>query len=168
MSTGKATARYCFGLGATGSAALKGLPDRSSSLEVLDKEEAKRLIREMDEEGLIHSIWTGVTPYLIGLCNCDHDCLAYRGYIEQRGVPTFFRAEYVCRVDPDLCTGCKECMKQCQFGAQFYSSASAKVYIDPSRCFGCGVCRAPCPTGAIGLIAREEVPEAAGVWLKNG
>jgi ferredoxin len=35
-------------------------------------------------------------------------------------------------------------MSQCQFGAQFYSSALGKVYIDPTRCYGCGVCRAAC------------------------
>jgi ferredoxin len=166
MSTGKANARYCFGLGVTKSGAMKGLPDRSSSLEILDKEEVKRLIREYDQEGLIHSIWTGVTPYLIGLCNCDRDCMAYKGYIEKRGIPSFFRAEYVCRVDPELCSGCKECIKQCQFGAEFYSSALGKVYIDPSRCFGCGVCRSACPTDAIQLLPREQDPQAAGVWLK--
>ncbi len=166
QSTGKANARYCFGLGMTKWGALKGLPDASSSLEVLDKEEAKRIIREYDQEGLIHSIWTGVTPYVIGLCNCDRDCMAYKGYIEMRGVPTFFRAEYICRVDTDLCSGCKDCIKQCQFGAQFYSSLLGKVYIDPSRCFGCGVCRAPCPTDAIQLLPREQDPRSAGVWLR--
>jgi ferredoxin len=166
LSTGKANARYCFGLGVTESGAFDGVPDRSSSLEILDKDEAKRTIRKLDEEGLIHSVWTGVTPYLIGICNCDRDCMAYKGYIERRGVPSFFRAEYVCRVDADLCSGCKACIKQCQFGAQFYSSVLGKVYIDPSRCFGCGVCRPVCPTNAIELLPREQDPAAAGVWLK--
>ncbi|MBM3745755.1 MAG: 4Fe-4S ferredoxin [Acidobacteria bacterium] len=167
LTTGKTNARYCFGLGASISGGLKGVPDAASSLEVLDKEEAKRVIREYDQEGLIHSIWTGVTPYLIGICNCDRDCMAYKTYIEQRGAPYFFRAEYVCRVDPDLCNGCKDCIKQCQFGAQFYSSLLGKVYIDPTRCFGCGVCRPACATSAIQLIPREEDSQAAGVWLKS-
>jgi ferredoxin len=166
LSTGTARARYCFGLGVTTSGILKNLPDPSSSLEVLDKAEAKRIIREYDEEGLIHSVWTGVTPWLVGICNCDRDCMAYKGYIEKGGVPSFFRAEYICRVDADLCSGCKECMKQCQFGAQFYSSLFGKVYIDPGRCFGCGVCRPACPTNAIALIPREQDPQAAGRWLK--
>ena len=166
ITTGKTNKRYCFGLGGDPKGSLKNLPDAAASLEVLDKEEAKKIIREYDKEGLIHTIWTGVTPYLIGLCNCDRDCLAYKGYIELRGLPTFFRAEYICQVEPDLCNGCKNCMQQCQFGAQFYSSGLGKVYIDATRCYGCGVCRAVCPTDAIELIPRQEDPTAAEFWLR--
>ncbi len=166
ISIGKTDKRYCFGLGTDKWGILGKFPDAASSLEVLDKEEAKRVLRQYDEEGLMHTIWTGVTPYVVGICNCDRDCNAYKGYMEKGGTQDFFRAEYICQVDWDLCTGCKSCMSQCQFGAQFYSSALAKVYIDPARCFGCGVCRAACPSEAITLIPRQGVPEAANLWLK--
>ena len=167
ITTGKTDKRYCFGFGMDKWGILGKYPDAASSLEVLDREEGKRIFRQYDEEGLMHSIWTGVTPYVVGICNCDRDCGAYKGYIEMRGAPSFFRAEYICQIDWDLCTGCKSCMSQCQFGAQFYSSALAKVYIDPSRCFGCGVCRVACPNGAIMLIPRQQNPEAANVWLRD-
>jgi NAD-dependent dihydropyrimidine dehydrogenase PreA subunit len=167
ITTGKADKRYCFGFGMDKRGILGQFPDAASSLEVLDKEEAKRIFRQYDEEGLMHSIWTGVSPYVLGICNCDRDCGAYKGYIEMRGAPGFFRAEYICRIDWDLCTGCKSCMSQCQFGAQFYSSALAKVYIDPRRCFGCGVCRATCPNNAITLLPRHECPEASNIWLRD-
>ncbi len=167
LSTGKTNQRYCFGFCIDRFGVLGEFPEAASSLEVLSREETKKIIRQYDQEGLMHSIWTGVTPYVIGICNCDRDCGAYHGYIEMRGAPHFFRAEYVCQVDWELCTGCKECMNQCQFGAQFYSSALSRVYIDPTRCFGCGVCRSTCPTDAISLIPRRESPKAANLWLGN-
>jgi len=167
LTTGKTDKRYCFGLAVDKWAVLGKFPDASSSLEVLDKKKAKNIIREYDEEGLMHSIWTGVTPYVMGLCNCDRDCGAYKKYIEMRGAPCFFRAEHVCQTDWDLCTGCKSCFKQCQFGALFYSSGLGKVYIDSTRCFGCGVCRAACPKDAITLIPRQESPDAADIRLTD-
>jgi len=167
QTTGKTDKRYCFGIGIDRFGILGRYPDAASSLEVLDKAEARKAFRTYDEEGLVHSVWTGVTPYIVGLCNCDRDCGAYRGYIEEQGPPSFFKAEYVCQVDWDLCTGCKACISQCQFGAQFYSSALHRVYINPTRCFGCGVCRAACVDGAISLIPRKDIPEVADLWLSD-
>ncbi len=164
--TGKTDRRYCFGLGLDTLGILGKYPEASASLEVLDRAEAKKILRGFDDEGLIHSVWTGVTPFVIGLCNCDADCGAYRSYIVQGGAPSFFRAEYICQVDPDSCTGCKECMRQCQFGALLYSSALSRVYIDPVRCFGCGLCRAACAFEAISARPRAEHPLAAGLWLR--
>ncbi len=166
VTTGKADKRYCFGLGLDNWGIMGKYPDASSSLEVLNKDEAKKIFREFDKEGLIHSIWTGITPFVLGICNCDRDCLAYRYYIQKDGTPTFFRAEYICQIDPNLCNGCKSCMKQCQFGAEFYSSLLGKVYIDPTKCFGCGVCRTACPNQAIKLIQRNKEPQAANIWLR--
>ena len=164
FSTGLTDKRYCFGFGLDQWGVLGRFPEASSSLEVLDRQEALRFIRAYDQEGLFHSIWTGVTPYVFGICNCDRDCGAYGGYRANPGAQDFFRAEYVGTVDWDCCTGCKSCISQCQFAALLYSSALGKVYIEPSRCFGCGVCRAVCPNGAITLVPRETQPVAAGMW----
>jgi len=167
QNAGLVNQRYCFGLGIDVYNMLGKYPESKASLEVMSKEEAMKLIRKFDDEGLMHSVWTGVTPYVIGVCNCDVDCGAYWGYIYERGIPNFFHAEYICQVDWDQCNGCKECMSQCLFGAQFYSSARGKVYISPERCFGCGVCRATCPQGAISLIPRAQLSVAANIWLRD-
>ena len=164
LTTGKTDQRYCFGLGLDKWGMLGKYPEAKASLEVLDKKEARKLFRGFDKEGLVHSIWTGVTPFVVGMCNCDHDCGAYKWQIEKGVSRSFFRAEYVARVDWELCEGCKKCFKQCQFGAMFYSSALGKVHIDPTRCYGCGVCRTACRHDAIALLPRPQVKEAADLW----
>jgi NAD-dependent dihydropyrimidine dehydrogenase PreA subunit len=167
QTTGKADRRYCFGIGYDPTGMMGRYPGSSSGLETLDRSEAKKIFREFDRQGLIHSIWTGITPFVIGICNCDHDCLAYRANISPEGPDSFFRAEYLCEVDVDACTGCKSCMKQCQFGAQFYSHMLGKVYIDPTRCYGCGLCLAVCQKKAIALLPRKGHPAAGDLWLKR-
>jgi len=92
ITTGKTDKRYCFGLGIDKQGLLGNFPDAASSLEVLSKKEAKKLFREYDNEGLFHTVWTFVAPYIGILCNCDRDCREYKGYIEKMGAPRFFRA----------------------------------------------------------------------------
>jgi len=121
-------------------------------------------LREHEQEGLCHTIWTFHTPFIGGLCNCDRtDCLAMRCTVTC-STPVMFRGEWVARVDPDRCTGCRNCMRFCQFGALGYSAANQKVVVDSSRCFGCGTCRAGCRSQAISLLDRRRVPAAAELW----
>ena len=167
FNAGKKDERYHFGLMVDRRGTFEKFPDAASSLEVLDKEETKKIFRKYDEEGMIHMIYTAVTPYVMCLCNCDRDCSNYKKYIGNRGAPRFFRAEYICTVDWELCNGCRTCMSRCQFGAKTYSAALGKVYIDPTRCFGCGVCRAVCSNDAIAQIPRRKSPEAVNIWLQD-
>ncbi|MBA7482123.1 MAG: 4Fe-4S dicluster domain-containing protein [Dehalococcoidia bacterium] len=138
-------------------------PD-TAGLEALTKEEALDSFREHEKEGLCHSVWTFITPFIGGICNCDRsDCYAMRATVTY-GIPVMFRAEYVAEVNPELCNGCRQCMRVCQFGAMGYSAANKKVVIDPRRCYGCGVCRASCTKDAITLNDRTSVPIAASIW----
>ncbi len=133
-------------------------------MEKLTREEALAALRDHEQEGLIHSVWTFITPYIGGICNCDRiDCMALR-ITTIHHLPYLFRAEYVAAVNSDLCNGCRACMRACQFGAIGYSATLDKATIEPRLCYGCGVCRAHCARNAITLSDRSSVPAAARLW----
>lgn len=167
--------RYCYGfsLGPNGgkfAEILRGLdknyltgPD-TAGLEVLSKEEALAALRSHAREGLCHTLWTFQAPFIAGVCNCDRaDCLAMRATVTH-DIPVMFRAEYVAGINPDLCVGCRECMRVCQFGAVSFSASNRKAVIDQRYCYGCGICRSVCGKNAIRLDERAAVPAAANIW----
>jgi ferredoxin len=132
--------------------------------ETVSKEEALESFRQYEKEGLCHTVWTKLTPFIAGICNCDRsDCGAMQATIVHN-FPVMFRAEYVAEVDPELCNGCRMCMRACQFGAIGYSAGNKKAFIDVGRCYGCGVCRASCTKDAIHLHDRASVPAVANLW----
>jgi ferredoxin len=132
-------------------------PDYGENLEWLSRDEARAAIHKLDQEGLVHSVWTFDTPFIGGMCNCDQDCLAYRAQIGTGMLQVFFPAEYVAAINWDACTGCKLCRGHCPFGAIRYSAANDKCLIDPNLCYGCGVCRAICKKSAIHLERRQRL-----------
>jgi ferredoxin len=136
----------------------------SAGLERLTREQAVALLRDFERLGLCHSVWTFGTPFIGGLCNCDRmDCLAML-YTFRADTKMMFRSEYVARIDPDLCRGCRTCVKNCQFTAISYSAAADKCEIDEQACWGCGVCRAACQHDAVTLLDRASVPSVARLW----
>jgi Pyruvate/2-oxoacid:ferredoxin oxidoreductase delta subunit len=167
--------RYCYGIslppdGGKFGALLRNVSSNPASPPVfkdserLSREEAIAAFRSHEHEGLCHTVWTFKTPFRGGLCNCDRsDCLASR-YTVTHDFPIMFRAEYVGVLNPDLCSGCRECMRVCQFGAISYSPSDKKARIDVKHCYGCGVCRALCKKDAILLVDRTAVPAAAALW----
>jgi ferredoxin len=167
--------RYCYGVslapdGGKFGEIVRGL-DKSYingpdivGMEKLSKEEAIAALRAHEQEGLCHSVWTFHAPFIGGICNCDRsDCMAMRCTITHR-TPIMFRAEYVAAIDPDLCNGCRQCMRVCQFGAISYSVANKKAVIDQRACYGCGICRSVCRKNAIALEERSKVAVAAGCF----
>jgi ferredoxin len=167
--------RYCYGVSmappgesrigeiihSMGAEYLTG-PD-TSGLEDVSKEEALSQMRELEKTGQCHTVWTFLTPFIAGICNCDQDCMSIKSTVNHQ-VPVMFRSEYVAEVNVDLCSGCRKCMQVCQYGAMGYSLAHKKVVIDPRRCYGCGICRASCAKDAITLNDRAAVPQAATIW----
>ena len=135
-----------------------------SQFEQPSREQALQLMSDWERDGIVHTVWTFGTPFIGGICNCDRsDCLAMRATVVN-DVKVMWRGEYVAQVDWDRCTGCRACMRVCQFGALGFSAASQKAYVDLRKCYGCGVCRAVCPKDAVQLVERASVPEVAEVW----
>lgn len=167
--------RYCYGIslapdggklreiiGGLKQNAVTG-PD-TAGFETVTRDEALAAFREHEKEGLCHTVWTFHAPFIGGICNCDRtDCLAMRCTVSH-ALPVMFRAEYVARVDPDACTGCRNCLRLCQFGAIGYSASNRKAVIDTRFCYGCGVCRAACAKEAIRLEDRAADPVAGRLW----
>lgn len=57
----------------------------------------------------------------------------------------------VSTIDPERCTGCQRCWRECPFQAiELYELAGqTKARIITSACKGCGVCAGACPSGAV-------------------
>jgi Pyruvate/2-oxoacid:ferredoxin oxidoreductase delta subunit len=168
--------RYCYGLSMApnggGIARLLGEIDASyfvgpetAGLESMSKTEALARVRESEREGNCHTVWTFLTPFLAGLCNCSlPGCYAMKATVSHK-TPVFFRGEYVAAADPEKCSGCGQCVKICPFQAFRPWKKKAKAVIDASKCYGCGICRSVCARDAIALTDRAAVPEAASLWL---
>jgi ferredoxin len=166
---------YCYGvsMGPGGNSfddILTGLDDSflsgpdGSRMEEVSKEDTLAAFAEYEKEGLCHTVWTFMTPFIGGVCNCDRsDCMAMKSTVVH-DVKVMFRAEYIAEVNRDLCTGCRSCMRLCQFGALTYSAADQKAVVDQTACYGCGICRSACPHDALHLHPRAEVPAVAKVW----
>ncbi len=167
--------RYCYGisLGRAANAFQEILGEVDSSFlagpdvhahETMTPEEALAHFEEHEKEGCCHSVWTFVTPFIGGICNCDRaDCLAMQATVAH-DLKTMFRAEYIAAANPDLCVGCRACLRVCPFGALEFSATRKKVSVDQFACYGCGICRSMCSKGALSLLPRAEVPAAAQLW----
>ena len=144
-------------------------PD-TSKFQRLSKAETLALLRRTEEEGLMHSVWTFVTPFVAAICNCDLEsgCMAMRLTVEHE-TPIMFKGHAVAVADAGTCTGCARCVRHCPFGAIALDRGSRRVTVETDRCYGCGVCRSVCENGALTLVQRQPVAgEALGAAAAAG
>ena len=128
----------------------------SAGLEQVSREEAIAQMRQLEQSGAVHSIWTMVTPFIGAVCNCTPaDCLSLRS--RALTIETVFPAEHVARVYEEKCNGCGKCLKRCQFDAigSRPGAENAVAVIDGGRCVGCGLCRNACRRQAIAMELRQ-------------
>lgn len=119
-----------------------------------DKEKALDFMKSLEPSGIIHSVWSVLTPFVAFICNCGYDgCIPMLGYKEI--TPILIKGEYVGQVDTHLCTKCGKCTKVCLYNA-ITCNISVGAVIDTRKCYGCGICRSVCEQNAIRLLDREK------------
>ncbi|NQT71351.1 MAG: 4Fe-4S binding protein [Chloroflexi bacterium] len=117
----------------------------------LTHEQMVELLRECNEDGLVHTI------NIYGqICNCCEDCC---GIFEtfKMGAPTFIPSPFMAQANEDTCTACGTCAERCPVDA---IEVDAFAIVSQDKCIGCGVCVPTCPADAINLI-RRPTPEQA-------
>ncbi|MCM1126956.1 MAG: DUF362 domain-containing protein [Lachnospiraceae bacterium] len=53
------------------------------------------------------------------------------------------------QIDPDICKGCKACLRECANGGLVYNEETHKMSINTDNCVGCGRCIGACNFDAI-------------------
>jgi heterodisulfide reductase subunit A-like polyferredoxin len=69
------------------------------------------------------------------------------------------KANFLSKVDADLCVACGTCLERCKFNA---ITINEYAEIDSDKCVGCGLCAVTCPEKALSMVRfeREIIPGA--------
>lgn len=131
---------------------VEGVFDHSRVNRAITKEEALEILRQTEEEGLVHS--TGnYTSGMTYICNCCSCCCGILRGITEFSIPTAAaHSNFYAVVDEELCIGCMDCEDRCEFGA--ISIPDEVAVIDYQRCMGCGSCALVCTVDALHLERR--------------
>jgi Pyruvate/2-oxoacid:ferredoxin oxidoreductase delta subunit len=134
-------------------------------------EETLKILKEANEEGLVHSsdnLRDGI-PAVI--CNCCGCCCAFLDTKKKMGLHTISPSSYVAQVDADLCRACGTCEDRCPMDAIAVGDEDVSE-VNESLCIGCGVCTPSCPNEAVDLRKRDaaapppSIPEMVAARLK--
>ena len=76
----------------------------------------------------------------------------------------FLYPEYSPQRDPERCTKCRLCERQCANRVYGFDEANGRLTIDESRCVNCHRCVAMCPTRALRIVKTDDVFRGNGNW----
>lgn len=148
-------------------ASVEGAFDRSKVNRAITKDKAFEILRQTEEEGLVHSTGNYSSGNMY-ICNCCSCCCGILRGISEFSIPTAAaHSNFYAVVDEDMCVGCEDCVDRCQFHAITVSDLMAEI--DYARCLGCGSCAVVCTSDALSLERRPEedmvyVPTDEGEW----
>jgi NAD-dependent dihydropyrimidine dehydrogenase PreA subunit len=120
---------------------------------LISKEEAKKILKEAQKEGLIHTS-SNTTEYIDFICNC---CDCHCGVIQSlkaqmRNISG--TSNFLVEVNEDNCSACEVCLDRCPMDAFVMKDDAA--FVDIEMCVGCGLCVSTCEDDALSMISRPE------------
>lgn len=118
----------------------------------ITKEEAKKLLREAEDLGLVHKTFHvrgDPEREELAICNCCKCCCGSLSAFHKGTGPMHTLTSYMAKINKDKCVGCGTCVEKCPMEAIELNNELAKLIA--ARCIGCGICAHHCPENAIKL-----------------
>ena len=136
----------------------------------VSQEEAVHILEGCHNSGFVHCAYfkKDMGNRLFAICNCCSCCcggIKIQNLLSS-GVTNYSHVApsgYVAEVGED-CTGCEECIENCQFSAISMDEDRQIAVINHDRCMGCGVCESMCTTETIYL---RVAPSKGGILDLN-
>jgi ferredoxin len=116
--------------------------------------EATEILKNANENGLIHLALYMPDHEIFALCSCCSCCcheLQIVKLTERKEL--MVHSEYVATTDHEVCIHCGECVDRCFFDARVFNDE--KMEYNPKACLGCGLCITVCPVDATTMILRK-------------
>jgi Na+-translocating ferredoxin:NAD+ oxidoreductase subunit B len=151
-------------------APVSGVFDHGTVTRAVSKEEALRILRDAEAEGLVHTVANHKDGHFY-ICNCCPCCCGVlRSVTEFEAPAAAIRSAFRMSVIEAQCAGCEDCLGRCPTGA--LAMLDGICAVDPRRCIGCGLCASACQTGALQLVrlsAEEQSPLAENMdeWMRQ-
>jgi Na+-translocating ferredoxin:NAD+ oxidoreductase subunit B len=119
----------------------------------ISKEETLKILKEANEEGLVH-VTENIEGHLGTICNCCGCCCVFLDTKKKMGLHTISASTYVAKVNVELCAACGTCEERCPMQAIAVGDEGV-AEVKEELCIGCGVCTPTCDAEAVDLVERK-------------
>lgn len=122
--------------------------------EDMSPEDAKRLLRELHQEGMVPAFYACMQSrgWVFVICSCERQiCLPFRAHKVAGGVLS--PGPDIVDLVVEKCIGCGMCVERCHFGANRLVNGVSQINL--AQCYGCGLCVSTCSGEARRMVERE-------------
>jgi len=120
--------------------------------ESISRDEVKKILKEAEEEGLVHKTFhVHLKPErgIEAICNCCKCCCGIFQLYYQGAMPLHTLTSYIAEINEEDCVGCGVCVEKCPM--ETIDLVDDIAIINTEKCIGCGACVHQCPSDAIEL-----------------